>query len=202
MQAKIQTGGGAGRGQYLAVVDKKNLGINVNLWIGLLQCGGGSPMRGGTASVKQSRLSQHESACADRRDPGPSLSSTLQRLYDARTDGGLRLLYPRYDHSVSPIERSEVMAYFQRVWARIKLLLFGADAHLIQRFAFFPCCHAKRFAGGSQIKWQYSGQGQTDKLVQGWSSRHGDMVRDGLKQSNIVILANRLLFALFETMQA
>jgi hypothetical protein len=65
VQAQVDAGGHAGRGQDAAFVNVKHMGIHRHRWIVARQRRGLLPVGGGAPAVEQARGSEHERTRAD-----------------------------------------------------------------------------------------------------------------------------------------
>jgi hypothetical protein len=109
VQAQVQPGRDARRGQHVAVVDEQHVGVQLDLGEQLGEAGGLPPVRGGGAAVKQPGGGQHERARADRHHPGPPLQRLAQRVVDGAVAQHLPAVDAGHQHRVRAVEHAEVV---------------------------------------------------------------------------------------------
>lgn len=104
VQAQVEPGGGARRGQELAVVDVEDVRVDLDPRKLGGEHIGGDPVRGGTEPVEETGGGQGEGATADRGDTGPVRGGGTQRVENGGGGGGARVADTGHDDRVGVVE--------------------------------------------------------------------------------------------------
>ena len=176
VQAQVDSGGHAGRGQHTAFVDVKHVRIHRHRWIVAGQRGGLLPVGGGAPAVEQARGSEHERARADGDHTGTTGRGRGQgRAHPLRWRDRARLA--GHDDRVSVGQRVEALLDEQRGGALDPHRPRGLGTYRHGVRAAVPV--TERVDRDAEIQRQNARQRQHSHLVQPGRRGHGTILSAG-----------------------
>ncbi len=109
VQAEIEAGGAAGRGEHRAFVHIEDIGVHTDIGIAPGQGFGVAPMSRRALPVEHAGGGEHEHARADRHQPAAAFRNALQRIQQGLWRR-LGCAPPAgHDHRVGPLDQTQVV---------------------------------------------------------------------------------------------
>jgi hypothetical protein len=172
VQAQVDAGGHAGRGQDVAVVDEEDVGVELHLREPAAEALGVGPVGGGRAAVEQPGRGQHEGAGADGHHPGLRAAQG-QRGGDLGAQGGRHVrrvqMDAGHDQGVRSGDGRRVVVGpdLEAGRAAGRAAVGGDDGHLVEALQVGVERAVKDLGGNAQVKGHDLIERQDDDFVHG-----------------------------------